>query len=270
MRRLLAVALVTFMAAGVANAQGVLQSEWTGDQPAPYSDTQPRDAYAYWEGTPSPYFMPMGNYGFFGIADDIRFGGPQGSGNPINMTSFEVGWYSRITAALAPLTMEVRFYSYFTDAGPYYGGYPFIGAQYGPTYTITGLGTGRHTYGDPPLYDGPQVVTVDGPPVWLPCGTWMEVGFYDATGNLATWTGVYLANDWQAEVGVTSHDYYFGMLGPGSVGGWYWNGGYTPTLPMTDPNWNPASNFQLGISVPEPLTLGLVALGGLLAVRRRR
>ena len=260
MRRLMAVALVTLVAAGVANAQGVLQPEYAGPV-SEYVDTQPRDSYVYWEGTNSPYYMPMGNYGIFGIADDIRLGGP------VNMTSFEVGWYSRITAALAPLTMEVSFYSYFTDNG----GYPYIGAQYGPTFQITGLGTGRHSYGDPYAgYLGPTTVNVPGNPLWLPCGVWMEVGFYDSMGGLATFTGTYLASDWQAEVGITSFDYYFAMQPQGTVYGWYWNGGYTPTLPMTDPNWNPASNYQLGISVPEPLTLGLVALGGLLAVRRRR
>lgn len=263
MRRLMAVALVTLVAAGVANAQGVLQPEYAGPVTS-YVDTQSRDSYAYWEGTPSVYYMPMGNYGYYGIADDIRLGGPT------NMTSFEVGWISRITAPLAPLTMQVRFYSYFTDTYYGYPGYPFMGAQYGPTFTITGLGTGRHTYGAAP-YLGPTVVNVDGPPVWLPCNVWMEVGFYDNQGNLATFTGCYLAKDWQAEVGTTSHDYYFAMLQPGGAHGWFWNGGYTANLPMTDPNWNPASNFILGITaVPEPLTLGLVAIGGLLAVRRRR
>jgi len=246
MRRLMAMALVTLVAAGVANAQGVMDPQvgaWN------YTDTTVRDAYAYLESSNSPYFMPMGSYNYFGIADDIRFGAP------VNATSFDVTWYSRITAAALPLTMEVNFYAYWTDNG----GNIYIGDhQYGH-YVIEGLGTGGN------------VTTVDiNGRMWLPCGVWMEVGFYDVNGNYATDTGVRLARDLGAEAGITSHDYYLAMLQPGSVGGLYWNGGYTPGLPMTDPNWNPASNYILGIQVPEPLTLGLVALGGLLAVRRRR
>jgi len=266
MRRLLAVALVTLVAASVANAQGVLQPTWTGDQPTAYSDTQSRDSYVYWEGTNSVYYFTPGNYGYYGTMDDIRLGGPT------SMTSFEVGWYSHITAPLAPLSMEVRFYSYFTDTYQGYGGYPFAGAQYGPTFTLTGLGTGRHSYGDPLAgYLGPTTVNIDGPPLWLPCNVWMEIGFFNNQGGVATFSGAYLAKDFQAEVGITSHD-YFGISAPlgNPLTLYTWFGGYTPNLPMTDPNWTPASNFQLGISVPEPLTLGLVALGGLLAVRRRR
>ena len=57
---------------------------------------------------------------------------------------------------------------------------------------------------------------------------------------------------------------------PPGVAGLSWFDGYTPDLPQTDPYWNPCANYCLGITVPEPLTLGLVALGGLLVIRRRR
>ena len=188
MRRLLAIALVALMGASVASAQGVLEPSYAGDWD--YSSTTPRDSYVYLENTPSRYFMPMGNYGLFGIADDIQLGGQT------NMTSFEVGWYSRITAPALPLTMEVNFYSYWTV-----GNYIYFGEQYGPSFVVDGLGTGNQL----------TQVTVDGPPVWLPCNVWMEVGFYDNLGNYAVDTGVNLADDWMAEVGITSHDYYMAM-----------------------------------------------------------
>ena len=249
MKRLLAVALVTLVAAGAVNAQGVLDAEIAGGD---YTATSTRDAYAYLENTASNSFLPAGNYGYFGIADDIRFTGR----NPINMTSFEVNYFSRITSVVLPLKMEVNFYSYWTNPT---NGYIYMGDHNWGHFEVEGLGTGNH------------VVTVDvNGRTWLPGSVWMEVGFYDANGTYAVDTGVILAADKQAEVGNTSNDYYLIMAPPGNVGGLYWLGGYTPTLPMTDPNWNPAANYILGISVPEPLTLGLVALGGLLAIRRRR
>jgi hypothetical protein len=263
MRRLLVVALVTFMAAGVANAQQVIQPEPLGFPTDGYVPTQGRDTFAYLEDTLGNSFWPAGNYGYHGSLDDITFGSPTLA--PTHMTSFQVGWFSRITAGLTPLSMTVNFYSYFTDNYYGYAGYPFVGAKYGPTFTVTGLGTGLH-YGATAT-----VVDVGAPPVWLPCGTWMEIGFFDSLGNPAVDTGLLLANDWGAEAGNTSRD-IFGLTAPlGNVLTAYaWFGGYTPTLPSSDPNWNPASNFLVGISVPEPLTLGLVAIGGLLAVRRRR
>jgi hypothetical protein len=242
----MAVALVTLVAAGAANAQAVLDAQFADWN---YTTTTTRDTYAYLENSPSPYFMPMGNYNYFGVADDIRFV------DPVNVTSFDVAYYSRITAFALPLKMEVNFYSYWTENG----GYIYAGDHNWGHFEVEGLGTGSNTV----------TVDVEGA-MWLPRGVWMEIGFYDTFGNYAVDTGVRLARDWGAEVGITSNDYYLGMLQPGLIGGLYWNGGYTPTLPMTDPNWNPASNYIIGISVPEPLTLGLVVLGGLLAVRRRR
>ena len=247
MKRLLAVALVTLVAAGAVNAQAVLNAE-IGD--AGYTATSERDAYAYLEDTSSVYFMPAGTYGYFGIADDVRFDAP------INMTSFEVTYFSRADQSHTPFSMEVNFYSYWTNptTGDIYKGDTNWGH-----FEVSGLGTGSHT------------VTVDvAGATWLPAGVWMEVGFESFTGTALPDTGIRLARDLGAEVGQTSNDYYLMMNTPGDIAGLYWNGGYTPTLPMTDPNWNPASNYILGISVPEPLTLGLVALGGLLAVRRRR
>jgi hypothetical protein len=244
MKRLLAIALVTLMAAGAVNAQAVLDAQVGGGA---YVDTGPRDQYAYLEGSESPYFLPAGTYNFYGVADDIRFDAP------ISMRGFTVDYFSRITASALPLTMTVNFYSFYTS-----GGYIYYGDTSWGSWTIDGLGTGNNT------------VTVDTGPTYLPAGVWFEVGFTDVNGNFAVDTGVKLSSDWQAEVGITSNDYYFIMNSTGAPGGLYWFGGYTPTLPLTDPNWNPAANYVLSISIPEPLTLGLVALGGLLAVRRRR
>jgi len=170
MRRLMVVALVTVMAAGVANAQQAVQSTDLGFVPN-YVPMGARDYDAYRESSLGNSFWPAGNYGYAGSLDDIRFGAP------IHMSSFDVGWYSRITAGATPLTMKVNFYSYFTDVYNYpgygyVGGYPFMGAKYGPTFTITGLGTGLH-YGATAT-----TVNIPGGGMYLPCSVWMEVGFF--------------------------------------------------------------------------------------------
>ena len=249
MKRLMVIGLVTCMAAGAANAQMVAQPV-TGDWE--YTPIAPRGPYAYLEDTWSNSYMPAGNYGFMGVADDIHFGAP------IHMTDFHVTWYSRITAPLTPLTMDVCFYAY-DEVG---NGIYIYDKKY-CHYTVTGLGTGLNV----------TDVDVAGP-CWLPCDVWMQVCFRDVNGNPAVDTGVLLAADNVPEVGNPSYDFYLMMNScceePPSIAGLYWFGGYTPDLPGSDPYWNPCANYTLGVTVPEPLTLGLVALGGLLAIRRRR
>ena len=251
MKRLMVIGLVTCMAAGAAYAQPAVVSPATGEWE--YTPIAPRGPYAYLEDSWSNSYWPAGNYGYMGIADDIHLGAP------IHMTDFHVTWYTRITAPLLPLTMDVCFYAYEEDEL----GCVYIGDKKYCHYTVTGLGTGLNV----------TDVDVAGP-CWLPCNVWMEVCFRDNLGNPAIDTGVLLAADNLPEVGNASRDLFLVMNScctePPSVAGASWFGGYTPDLPGSDPYWTPCSNYTLGITVPEPLTLGLVALGGLLAIRRRR
>ena len=146
MRRLMVIALVTCMAAGAANAQMVAEPLPTGWE---YTPTAPRGPYVYLENTPSqgdPWFMPAGNYGFMGVADDIHFGAP------IHMTDFHVVWYSGLLSSDLPITMDVCFYAYDEIDN-----FIFIGNEKYGHYTVTGLGTGLNV----------TDVDVAGP-CWLP------------------------------------------------------------------------------------------------------
>ena len=248
MKRLIVIGLVTCMAAGAVNAQMVVEPT-AGDWE--YSTVVPRGPWAYLEDTMSGYYWDPGGAGYDSMADDIHFF--DGTA-PIHMTDFHVAWYSRITAGLTPITMDVCFYAFEEDEL----GCVYIGNKKYAHYTVTGLGTGLRVT-DVDVSDHP----------YLPCDVWMQVCFTDKNGNPAVDTGCLLAQDKLAEVGGTSKDIMLVMgdccTEPPTVLGGSWFGGYETT-----PYWNPAANFLLGVTVPEPLTLGLVALGGLLAIRRRR
>ena len=198
----------------------------------------------YVESTQSGYFLPSsGNtYG-----DDIHLP-PTGEHCFWYVNGFDVGYYSRVTAADVPFNMTVNFY----DATAPWAFGPLI-----HTHTVTGLGTGAH------------LVAVD----WdvgidFPDNFYMEVAFTPIDGT----TGMLIAGDLGAEVGITSGDFFPVSNPQGNLLGFSSFGGYTPLLPITHSAWNPAGNFLLsiyGYCIPEPVALGVLALGGLLVVRRR-
>ena len=247
MKKLLAMAYLV-CAVGTADAQvGSAPSEVHPGTTWEYQDTRLNCLYK--ESTPSGYYLPSAGPSY---ADDIHLGqGPPGT--PWGISGLELWYHSRTTAANVPCSATVRFYANdSTDT-------TFSPLLY--SYTITGLGTGTHyVYGE------------FGELVPLPAGVndlWMEVTFTPVDQT----TGLLIAGDFQAEVGITSHDLFEEAYPPGNFSWPIWFGGYTPDLPNTNEYWNPPGNFLLGLygrSVPEPLALGLLALGGWLVLPRRQ
>ena len=244
MKRLLAIALVIGVAAVTANAQLTLTPYQ--DQGWDYSNGFVRDLPClYEENTNSGYYLPSSGNTY---SDDIHLDPYAGS---YTIQGFDVAYHSRTTAANAPFDMTVNFYEMATDYT--YG--PLIG-----TYTVTGLGTGSWlVYRE--LGVGEMTVAAGVSDIW------MEVAFTPIDGT----TGIQIAGDMVAEEGNPSADLFAAANPQGNFLGLSWFGGYTPLLPQSDPLWNPPGSFQMSLyGIPEPVTLGLVALGGLLAVRRRR
>ena len=241
MKRLVAIALVTCMAsAAYAQLQPVPIEAFSADW-----EYQTRQNAVYVESTQSGYFLPSsGNtYG-----DDIHLP-PTGEFCEWDITGFDVVYFSRTTAANVPFNMTVNFYD---------GTTPWAFGPLVHTYTVTGLGTGAH-----------QVIVDWGESIIFPDNFYMEVAFTPIDGT----TGMSIAGDLGAEVGITSSDVFPVSNPQGNLLGFSWFGGYTPLLPITHSAWNPPGNFLLSIyghMVPEPVALGILALGGLLAVRRRR
>jgi hypothetical protein len=243
MRKLLMIALVSCVAAVAANAQLMVTpySELPeGALLGPRQGIFPDDDYLYWENTDGLYFLPASTGNNYG--DDIHFAGG------VTMTGWEFQYFSRTSTPeqYIPFNATVNFYPMDTFTG---GSGALINS-----YTVTGLGTGAN------------LVQMAVPGQALPAHVYMEVVF-DA-GVRAT-TGLLIAGDGDPEAGLPSWDIFPVYNPAGNLLGLSWFGGYTPDLPQTDPNYNPMGNFMIGI-VPEPVTLGLLVLGGLLAVRRRR
>jgi hypothetical protein len=238
MRRLLLTALVCCVATTMVHAQTF---QYAGDG-AVTGTKALTDDYLYLESDDSGYFITTTAGHTYG--DDIHFN------SPVTMTGWEFEYFSRVTAAFVPFNGFVTFHEMDSYSGA-------AGAVLA-SYTLTGLTTGGH------------VIEQDfpGAPVALPEHVYMEIGWDAAVRGD---TGIKIALDDTAEVGVSSWDLFPVFNPPGSYLGLSWWGGYTPDIPAGGAGWNPMGNFVIGIAgVPEPLTLGLVALGGLVALRRRR
>jgi hypothetical protein len=258
MRKFLALAMVLCVAsAASAQMQPLpLEGDWSYQPTA-----RAGDPFMYLETTPSGFWAPISTWGAFGgVADEIHLN------KPWTLTGFDVPYIARVSPNQLPLTATVNFYN--MDAGENL----LPGAI--AAYTITGLGTSA-TY--PPGSNSYSISAQKLAPVAMPADFWMEISITNNQGAIIapdpvhTGVGFLLAGDDVSEANGLSHDFFAAMTTKGNVGGYFWFGGYTPNLPPSDPNYNPMSNFLLGINgIPEPMTLGLVALGGLLVVRRRR
>ena len=201
------------------------------------------------------------------------------------MTGFDVGWYSIDTNTTHIQTLTVNFYD--NPDGADYGGYSVgtVWVSVPPTllqsYTVTAFNAPGANFTafditDDSLYEG--VGDTTGVDVLLqPTDLWME-----AMVGIAN-TGIMMAKDWG-----TPNPWWTGGppgSGPGSEyghsdfwwagwGNWsqYWSGPPTPTsgAPYYDA-YNPSGSFTFSIyGIPEPATLGLLALSGLAMIRRRR
>ena len=270
MKKMLAIVAVLGLCTAV-NAQPMLMTAEQATGELTYMGERTQDPYAYLENTNSLYYLPQRLNDGRSFADDIHNLGC--CNNPdapdygyFTMTGFDLAYvvssvmHSETEAG--ELSMVVRFWE--ND--------PNCNVIAGPlaSYHITGLATGGYY----------REWDISADPVMVPCGNlWFEVTFYkenlDPENPLDTHTnvaaGMYIAYDYYPEVGSRSHDWYmvFGShakYGPGPILGLGWIGGYSPP-----PYWNPAGNFILSVrGTPEPISLALLALGGLVAVRRRR
>ena len=204
------------------------------------------------------YFPTLGNYG-----DDLHttYSAHPLVTNPIavsniNLEGYDLGWYSADTdAGHGDHSFTVNFYANDPDDSTIDLTAPLF------THTFTEAGgagvTGiRNT-----------VVEFDNPVMNLPADLWMYVQFDAAHPK----TGMLIAADWPVNP--------FGAPSPTGSGAEYgfshwWFITATPGLTYFGPYvaaGDPPGNFLMSLyGTPEPATIGLLAMGGLALLRRRR
>jgi hypothetical protein len=187
------------------------------------------------------------------------------------MTGFDVGWFSIDTNTAHVQVLTVNFYD-----NP--GGADYTGQTVGTVFVPsppTLLQSYTVTVGNAPGANFSAFDLVDdlgGSDVVMPTDMWMGV-----TVGIAN-TGVMLAKDWS---GPNPWYFYNGGAEYGHSD-WWWAAGWNwkqyfngPPVPTTGAPYydaySPRGSFTYSIyGVPEPATLGLLALSGLAMIRRRR
>jgi hypothetical protein len=207
------------------------------------------------------------------------------------MTGFDVGWFSADTnpAHVSQVTFTVSFYDNpphgAGGGGDYTGYYHTVGTVTGvwvpqppvllQSYTATTMSNYGANYTSWDLGDDLGELDVPGMPVDL----WMGVKVSAMTDGGSENLGMMLCKDWSgpnpwgvinggAEYGHS--DWWWAL----DIAGWqqYYNGPPTPTTgyPYYDAA-SPRGSFTYSIyGIPEPATLGLLALSGVAMIRRRR
>jgi hypothetical protein len=251
---------------------------YTGPRETPGSTTA-----IYSETTSSGFFIPFTQNNILGVSDDLSgavsiFDNPQnapgsvgGFDNPDDwsITGFDFQYSLRASISQLPVTATVRFLGVGVAVN-------FITAEYGKV-VINSLATGTIM----------QSVTLNNKIVG-PKNMWMEIQFSPVTDLAATTrtedVGWGIASDIHSEGASNpqgmgnSEDIFLitdGVAAGGAVNGASFFGGYTPILPTSDPNYTLPGNFLFSVygkKVPEPMTMGLMAMGltGIAALRRRR
>jgi hypothetical protein len=194
------------------------------------------------------------------------------------MTGFDVGWFSLDTNTTHIQTMTVNFYD--NPLGADYTG-ESVGTVFVPapptllqSYTVTAANA-RGAHFD--AFDLGDDLTE--PDVVMPVDLWMGVALASMpTGGIEYRTGVMLCKDWSGPNpwGFINGGAEYGHSDWWWAAGWNWsqyfNGPPTPTTgaPYYDA-YSPRGSFTYSIyGIPEPATLGLLALSGLAMIRRRR
>jgi len=291
MKRLLLSLLVVGLVAMPAMAQ--MERIYVGAQEISASRA-PVDPPVYLEST-----IDSGDGWFWGTtgsgyADDIHtiystVNG--GAGNDFLLTGFDVSWYSQSTNTNHVMHFTVNFYANDpTDYTGYYAGTvwvpqaPALLGSYTMTDDFVSAPGARFRNTAVDLTD--DLGEAD---IMAPADLWMEVQL-NHTDPVKPWRYI-IADDWPqngafpippaaaggAEVGFS--DWWFS--GPGIGGGWEWTwfgkpGPFWYHLGVApddywEHNGSPAGNFCISVhGIPEPATLGLLALSGLAMIRRRR
>jgi hypothetical protein len=194
------------------------------------------------------------------------------------MTGFDVGWYSLSTNTTHVQVMTVNFYD--NPGGADYTG-ESVGTVYVPapptllaSYTVSTQNVRGANFTAFDLGDDLME-----PDVVMPTDLWMGVALADLGAvSGEDRTGVMLCKDWS---GPNPWYFYNGGAEYGHsdwwwAAGWNWKQYYNgPPVPTTGAPYydaySPRGSFTYSIyGVPEPATLGLLALSGLAMIRRRR
>jgi hypothetical protein len=195
------------------------------------------------------------------------------------MTGFDVGWYSQDTNTGHFNTMTVTFYD--NTGGTDYTG-ESVGTVFVPSpptmlaqYTVNAPVTAGANFTAFDLVD--DLGEAD---IVMPTDLWMsvQVSAADYAGDGTNDYGVMIAKDWG---GPNPWYFYNGGAEYGHSDWWYlftynWKQYYLgPPVPSTGPPYydayNPKGSFTYSVyGIPEPATLGLLALSGLAMIRRRR
>lgn len=284
MKRLLLSLAVVGLIALPAMAQTPVSTQYTGPTISNHStkDLDPpvflEDTYRNNAGWLSWY--PYAGLEFVDDIGTIYSPGAKEQANGTNMVSprttflmsgFDVGWYSLDTNTTHIQTMTVNFYD--NPGGADYTGYT-VGTVFVPvpptllqSYTVTSaVAAGAHFDAFDLVDDLAELDVV------MPTDLWMGVSVALAD------TGVMLSKDWSGP-----NPWYF-INGGAEFGhsDWWWAAGWSwsqyyngPPLPTTGAPYydaySPRGSFTYSIyGVPEPATLGLLALSGLAMIRRRR
>ena len=213
-------------------------------------------------------------------AKENTWGGNMAGDLPeFTLTGFDVGWYSLDTNTAHVQTMTVNFYD--NPGGADYTGYT-VGTVWVPdpptllqSYVVTTPNVRGANFTAFDLVDD-----LAEPDALMPTDLWMGVIMGDMPGGgIEDRTGVMLAKDWS---GPNPWYFYNGGAEYGHSD-WWWAAGWAgwqqyfngPPLPTTGTPYydaySPRGSFTYSIyGIPEPATLGLLALSGLAMIRRRR